>query len=90
MANNIYRHLWWRFMPGTKIVVTWPMGYTEIDHLGTQILSSDPNDHYRPWLEKHVGRQHLDWDWKIRDDQLIIKFRIGKKDHMMEASLRWS
>lgn len=95
MSNTLYRQLWWKLMPGFEIIVPWPKGWTELDHLGTQISSNDPNDHYRPWLEKHVGRQHLDWDWKMREvrvvegDQLIIKFRIGKKDQMIQAALRW-
>src|SRR3990167_6179075 len=25
--------------------------------------SADPNAIYRPWLEKHVGKQLVDWDW---------------------------
>lgn len=25
----------------------------------------EPNHHYRPWLEEHIGVQGLDWNWDI-------------------------
>lgn len=25
----------------------------------------EPNHHYRPWLEEHIGAQGVEWDWKI-------------------------
>ena len=28
-------------------------------------LDSEPNQHYRPWLEEHIGVQGTDWDWGI-------------------------
>lgn len=89
--DNVFKHLWWMLMPGKTIVVRWPRGWTELDHLGNQVESSDPNDHYRPWLENNVGRQGWDWDWKIaKDDQgLEVKFRKGKQQEMVEFAMRW-
>lgn len=91
------RNLWWRFMPGVKITVEWPIGLTEADHLGNQIYSADPNNHFRPWLEQHVGRQGWDWDWRLgpitgaqgkpgmsivlAGDYLEIKFRRGREKY---------
>jgi hypothetical protein len=51
---------WWKFVPGITITVIWPNG--EISD--STLTSSDPNDHYRPWLEENVGKQHWDWDWR--------------------------
>lgn len=72
-------------MPGTKIKVRWPV----LD------LTSDPNNSYRPWLEENVGRQHIDWDWTLEDDDLqrnllTVKFRYGKARYATIAALRWS
>jgi len=25
----------------------------------------EPNEHYRPWMEKNIGRQGIDWDWAL-------------------------
>lgn len=81
-------------MPGTEIVVRWPVGWCEPDHLGNQVQSADPNDHYRPWMEANVGRQCWDWDWDIKqvtdsETQLLIKFRKGKETQAMEAWMLW-
>jgi hypothetical protein len=90
--DNLFKSLWWALIPGTVISVKWPRGWTDIDHLGNQFNSSDPNDHYRPWLEKNVGRQgwDWDWDWKVGNDCLAIKFRKGKREKMVEFVMRWA
>lgn len=87
--------LFWKFMPGVKIKVRWPVGWTQPDHLGNQTKSADPNDHYRPWMEKYVGRQYLDWGWELEDDDIntnsiTIKFRKGKTKWATMASMRWA
>jgi hypothetical protein len=97
--------LWWKFMPGVVISVKWPFGIVTIDDshprwdwsLGSTYqegFSSDPNDHYRPWLEKHVGRQGWDWNWQIGSwsdpNNLKIKFRRKKADHAIIAALLWA
>jgi hypothetical protein len=73
---NIVQKLWWRFMPGVIINVKWPKGMIIagpgpedplwFDYGGAAYIkfeSADPNDHYRPWMEKHVGKQGRDWNW---------------------------
>ena len=99
--------LWWRFMPGTTIKVVWPVGEVIVDHnhprwqdmggaawvnLGE---SADPNDHYRPEIEKNVGKQGWDWDWcltenDINKNRLTIKFRKGKERWASYFALKWS
>lgn len=93
-------------MPGTIITVKWPVGWAVLHDDGnggiTSVESADPNDHYRPWLEKNVGRQKWDWDWRIGDvvasnddgsvagfDTIQIKFRKSKTDFAIIAKLKW-
>ena len=78
------------------------MGWTELDNLGNQTSSADPNDHFRPWLEQNVGRQGWDWDWRISDitadngqgtigvDTLDIKSRWGREQYATMFILRYS
>lgn len=97
-------YLWWKFVPGTTINVKWPTGDIVVDSNHPQwydcgavkvlIHSADPNDHYRPWLEEHVGKQKRDWNWRMnpRDsegDTLQIKFRKGKEKFATLAAIRW-
>jgi len=102
---NIFSNLWWKYMPGTIIEVRWPVGWVILheDKDGSRVSkeSADPNDHYRPDLEKYVGRQGWDWDWRIGSikasngagtvgrDTLYIKFRRGKDDYAPIAKLKW-
>lgn len=50
----------------------------------------EPNIHYRPWLEEHIGKQGVDWDWdiiSIASDDLVIFF--DKKEHAVLFELTW-
>lgn len=90
--SRLKHGLWWRLMPGREINLPWPKSrWITIDQFN-QVLSGDPNDHYRPWLEANVGRQCWDWDWKIREDtvdDLVIRFRRGKEHLAVQAALMW-
>ena len=91
--KSIWYQLWWRYMPGVTVMVQWPRGWTQPDHLGNQILSADPNDHYRPYMEKHIGRQGWDWDWRIDDfakDTLTIRLRRRHQHHASVLALKWA
>ena len=103
---NLKDRLWWRFIPGVVINVKWPKGQVKVgpshregwSGVGEQfeyIDSADPNDHYRPWMECHVGRQGWDWDWSmtgndVAANQLTVKFRKGKEHYATLAMLRWT
>lgn len=102
---NIKDQLWWRFMPGVVINVKWPVGEVVVgpnsrNWSGTgpmyeEIFSTDPNDHYRPWMEKHVGKQGWDWDWglagqDVTGSRLTIKIRRKHQDYAIIAKLQWS
>lgn len=106
VGAGFLNRLWWRLMPGVIIKVRWPVGevvITEDDPrwdwtIGPSkylVESADPNDHYRHWMEKNVGKQGWDWDWTmmhndIAENKLTIKFRNGKKAQATIAALRWS
>lgn len=51
----------------------------------------EPNYHYRPWLENHVGEQGVDWQWRIHstiDNTLEIDF-INLEDALL-FELSWN
>lgn len=96
---KLINKLWWKLIPGETVKVKWPIGWVVLkeDSVGgmTQVESADPNDHYRPWMEKHVGRQGWDWDWclkdnDIADNHLTIKIRQGKVQYLTHIGLMWS
>ena len=105
---NIKEKLWWRFMPGVVINVRWPKGMIIagpgpedprwFDYGGAAYIkfeSADPNDHYRPWMEKHVGKQGRDWNWGLTgndaaENRLTIKIRQKHAKYATIAALRWS
>jgi hypothetical protein len=99
MGLNILQKLWWRFVPGVVINVAWPKGWVVLheDPDGSKVStdSADPNDHYRPWMEQHVGRQGWDWNWGMADrdatdNRLTIKIRQRHARYATIAAIRWS
>ena len=96
---NLREKLWWRFMPGVVINVRWPKGWVVLheDPDGSKVAaeSTDPNDHYRPWMEANVGRQKWDWDWGMADrdatdNRLTIKIRQKHSECAIIAKLMWA
>lgn len=104
---NILEKLWWRFVPGVTITVRWPRGEVIVDHnhplwedMGGAVwvnlgVSADPNDHYRPYLEKHIGKQGWDWNWglvndDIKHDRLTIKVRRKHGKYATMLAVVWS
>ena len=94
-------------MPGVVVNVKWPAGNIVVDHnhplwqdMGGAVwvdlgFSADPNDHYRPWMEQHVGRQGWDWNWGMADrdatdNRLTIKIRQKYAKYATIAAIRWS
>ena len=103
---NIADKLWWRFVPGVVINVAWPKGPIKVgpshrdgwSGYGPEfeyVDSADPNDHYRPWMEQHVGRQGWDWNWGMAnrdasDNRLTIKIRQKYAKYATIAAIQWS
>ena len=93
-------------MPGVVINVQWPKGPVKVGPSHREgysgygpefeyVDSADPNDHYRPWMEKHIGRQKWDWDWGLADrdatdNRLTIKIRRKHAEYATLAALRWA
>ena len=91
--KNTWYQLWWRYMPGVTVTVRWPRGWTKPDHMGVQFNSADPNDHYRPYMEQHIGRQGWDWDWRIdniENDTLKIKIRRRHAKYATIIAMMWA
>ena len=84
-------------MPGVIISVAWPTGQVKVGY-GPEfeyVDSADPNDHYRPWMEKYVGKQGWDWNWgvcskDVSENRLTIKIRRKHAKYATIAALRWS
>ena len=104
---NIIDYIWWRFMPGVVVNVKWPAGNIVVNDqdprwvdLGGAVwvdlgFSADPNDHYRWYLEKHVGKQGWDWNWGMADkdatdNRLTIKVRRSKGKYATIIGMMWS
>jgi hypothetical protein len=50
----------------------------------------EPNEHYRPWLEEHVGEQGINWNWEIHStnpDQVAIHFE--NTEHATLFEITW-
>ena len=99
VSMGILNKIWWHLMPGVTVKVKWPKGWVVLHDSpeGSQVSvdSADPNDHYRPWMEKNVGRQGWDWDWCMRDNditenRLTVKVRQRYANYATIIAMRWS
>lgn len=83
--KKAYRILWWKYVPGTVFNLKWPRGKI-LTNASETVYSSDPNDFYRSDLERLVGKQLFNWDWRNDPDSnlleygLQLKIRKGKED----------
>ena len=97
-ADSLSEWLFWKYGKGPTVTVKWPVGPVRVpngDNAGVLTESADPNDHYRPWLEKNVGKQNRDWIWGMRDNnaaenRLTIKFSRAKAKWAIMAALLWT
>jgi hypothetical protein len=96
---NFREKLWWRFMPGVVINVKWPNGWVVLHEApdGSKVSaeSADPNDHYRPELEKEIGKQGIHWNWGVAnngvaENRLTIKVLRKFKAEAAYFALKWS
>ncbi len=99
--------IFWNLLPTVEFKVRWPVGNIVVNDqdprwvdLGGAVwvdlgISADPNDHYRPWLEKHIGKQGWAWDWNMIENdvaanQLTLKVRQDKAEYAIIAVMRWA
>ena len=106
-----YSQLYWRLVDYVEIDAKWPTGVIAVDpnhprwyDVGAtwvEIESSDPNDHYRPFLEQWIGRQGWDWDWHLRfhgrntetmeqEGRLTIRMRQKHAVYASHIALMWN
>ena len=92
-SNRTVRNINIRYRLTESIIVVWPNGWTEPDCLGNSIQSSDPNDHLRPYLEKNIGHQIIDWDWHpiVMFGDSYVKIHLNKKyaRHITHMTMIW-
>lgn len=103
--ESLLRRMWWKFMPGVYTHMPWPAGPVNVEnpcgeiYLSPGPFSADPNDHWRAWLEREVGKQGFAWDWMIGSidirvssverDTVLIKFRFDKGDAATAFKLKY-
>ncbi len=103
---NLRERLWWRWVPGVLINVAWPVGDVVVTEnhplwdwtVGPSkyvVESADPNDHYRPEMEKLIGRQGWHWNWgmcgnDVLENRLTIKIVKSKAKYATVLALKWA
>jgi hypothetical protein len=96
---NLIERLWWRWVPGVLINVAWPEGEVRIQQESSGVWdytrSADPNDHYRPDLERLIGRQGWHWNWgmcgnDVLENRLTIKIVKSKAKYATMLALKWA
>jgi hypothetical protein len=103
---NLYNILIWKYWLKHSVTVKWPRGWAVLHDDGegniTSTESADPNDHFRPFLEKYCGQQCRAWEWRYAvsakvvtvgyeeyyDDMVEIKFR--KKADAVHFALKYA
>jgi len=92
-------NLWWNYAPTITIEVKWPVGWVTVQENTVfndkiDVQSADPNDHYRPTLERMVGKQKMHWDWRVADnghaDKLTIKILKSKQVEATYLAMLWA
>ena len=50
----------------------------------------EPNSHYRPWLEEHIGKQDVDWEWSLKyTDIEHVDIGFIRADDATLFELKW-
>lgn len=105
VGRSWLERLWWRYWPGVKVKLKWPKGTIVVGYddprwydcgaTWVEVESADPNDFYRPWLEKYVGYQGWHWNWVMEDNdaaenKLTLKVCKSKSKYATIAGIQWS
>jgi hypothetical protein len=107
-----YSQLYWWIVGYVEITVKWPEhkmiigkhgdpGWYDVGATYVEFETSDPNDHYRPFLEEWIGRQGRDWDWYLRwhgrnietqesNGYLTIRMRKKHAIYASHIALMWN
>lgn len=99
MIHSLISWVWWKLQTGAVVTVPWPEGWGRWPNSKSAVMvheqgaySADPNDHYRPWLEEHIGKQGRDWEWEIArncHDQIVLTLRRSKRQYASIIALMW-
>lgn len=86
----ILSRLRWALMDKVTCIVKWPEGnasFTKPDGTTFTRGTSDPNAHYGPWLNEHIGKGNWRW-WPVWPDLTHIEIEIAKsKEQLMTVFL---
>jgi hypothetical protein len=89
-AGNIFRIRW------NNLIRKYPpfMSTMVYVHIATRDFmpkgAGEPNEHYRPWLEQHVGKQGVDWNWNLNMNIVdLIDIGFANKEHATLFELTW-
>lgn len=74
--------------PGSEIVMGFEYKSSHKDFMPDPRV--DPNDYYRPWLEKIVGKQGEDWQWILFPSTNSLVFYFKKEEHAVLFELTWA
>ncbi len=75
----------WSNMHGALVEVNYPL--PETISLSASMRNLD--QHYRPYLEKYVGQQSVDWDWSLTGVDILIKLHESKNKYASILKLMW-
>lgn len=52
---------------------------------------SEPNHYYRPWLEQNIGKQGIDWDWRLDsiNNENLLAIDFTNKENALFFELSW-
>ena len=52
--------------------------------------NEEPNRHYRPWLEEHVGVQGVNWNWHLNTSNgAMVDIEFNDTEHAALFELTW-
>ena len=103
--KKLRKKLWWKLVPYVEISVKWPVGVVVVDHgdsrwydcgaTWVEIESTDPNDHYRPFMQEWIGKQGWDWDWyvgdtDVQDNRITIRLKKKYEVYATHIAIMWN
>jgi hypothetical protein len=104
--------IYWSLVDHVEIDVKWPEqkmvigkygdpGWYDVGANYVEFETSDPNYHYRPFMEQWIGRQGWDWDWRLawhgrnietgeQNGRLTIRMRQKHAIYASHMALMWN
>lgn len=78
---NLFTILWWKFVPGSTVVITdpdfrqWTHGWPTDPRPRSNFTQT-----FSDYLAENIGKHGWDWNWKfVEPDKIAIKVRKSKE-----------